>query len=315
MKFYLHFISPLLPHYWCRVAALLSQTSRDHRCGRVTWQVLPPCWSSRLAGAHERHAFGPPLWSSCQAGTRKAEGSVALPSGVQQRCPRAPTPEPGKGRRPKNRHSSKAKRVSALVSCLLPVLACLCRGFPGSGSLVLRPCPFGFLFVFVPPDVSFYWPRASRSSSRREGRRVRRRGTDPRTGTGRRPKDRLFQVPSITTFLRTSLCLTCSFPCTLLFIFRVCFGHCSGYLRHRQFHTQWYMTSPQVLSGFCRSPGEAQAALDGGRRSPFTLQGYRATCVSLVVLVKALVKLWISRGVIDLCRSLVFYTGFSLLDG
>ena len=49
--------------------------------------------------------------------------------------------------------------------------------------------------------------------------------------------------------------------------------------------------------------------------SLFTLQGYRATCVSLVVLVKALVKLWISRGVIDHCRSLVFYTGFLLLVG
>ena len=59
-----------------------------------------PSWSSHLAGAHERHAFGPQLWTSCPAGTRKAEGSAALPSGVQQRCPRAPTPEPDKGRRP-----------------------------------------------------------------------------------------------------------------------------------------------------------------------------------------------------------------------
>ena len=89
---------------------------------------------------------------------------------------------------------SGEKRVSALVSCLLPVLACLCRGFPGSGSLVLRPCTFGFLFVLVPPLVSFYWPRTSRSSSRREGHRVKRRGTDPRTGTGHRPKDRLLQA-------------------------------------------------------------------------------------------------------------------------
>ena len=95
LKFYLNFISPLLPHYWCRVAALLSQTSRDHRCGRVTWQVLPACWSSHLAGAHERNAFGPPLWSSCQAGTRKAEGSVALPAGTDPRTgQRAPTQEP-----------------------------------------------------------------------------------------------------------------------------------------------------------------------------------------------------------------------------
>ena len=88
-------------------------------------------------------------------------------------------------------------------------------------------------------------------------------GADPRTG--------FFRYHLCTTFLRTSLCLTCSFPCTLLFIFRVCFGHCSGYLRHQQFHTQWYKTSPQVLSGFCRSPGEAQADLDGGRRSRWSL--------------------------------------------
>ena len=108
---------------------------------------------------------------------------------------RAPTQGPGKGRRPKNRHSSKAKSVSALVSCLLPVLACLCRVSPGSGSRVPRLCPFGFLFVLVPPHVFFYWPRASCSSSQREGRRVKRTGTDPRTGTGRRPKDRLLQVP------------------------------------------------------------------------------------------------------------------------
>ena len=125
--------------------------------------------------SHKRHAFGPQLWTSCPAGT-------ALPSRVQQRCPRAPSPEPCKGRRPKNRHSKKRRNVF-----LLWFLACLCRGFPGSRSLVLRPCPFGFLFVFVPPHVSFYWPRASCSSSQREGRRVKPRGTDPRTGLFRYP--------------------------------------------------------------------------------------------------------------------------------
>ena len=169
--------SPLTPHYWCRVAALLSQTSRDHSCGRVTWQVL---------------MRGTPLDHRCG---RVAQLALERRR-VQWHCPRAPTPEPGKGHRPKNRRVaklalerrrvqqrcpraptpepafSKAKSGSARVFCLLPVLACLCRGFPGSGSLVLRPCPFGFLFVFVPPDVSFYWPRASRSSSQREGRRV-----------------------------------------------------------------------------------------------------------------------------------------------
>ena len=218
----------------------------------------------------------------------------------QWHCPRAPTPEPGKGHRPRNPHSSKAKRVSALVSCWFRV-----AGFSG-------PVPSGSSLFFVLPHVSFCWPRASRSSSRREG-------TDPRTGTGRRPKDRLFQVPSVYDFLAYLVCLTCSFPCTLLFIFRVCFGHCSGYLRHRQLRTQWYKTSPHVLSGFLSLSWRSTGCL-GWRKtlsmvSPFTLQGYRATCVSLVVLVKALVKLWISRGVIDHCRSLVFCTGFLLLVG
>ena len=219
----------------------------------------PQLWSSHLAGAHERQAFDHRCGRVAKLALEKAEGSVALPSGHRP-------PEPGKGRRPKNRHSSKAKRVSALVSCL-PVLACLCRGFPGSGSLVL---------FFVPPHVSFHWPRASRSSSRREGRRVKRRGTDPRTGTGRRPKDRLFQVPLyVRLSCVASLCLTCSFPSSLLFIFPRMLWALQWLSR-----TQWYKTSPQVLSGFCRSPGEAQAALDERRRfrwsSPFILQGYRS---------------------------------------
>ena len=73
------------------------------------------------------------------------EGSVALPSGADPRTgQRAPTQGPA---------ITKAKRVSARVFCLLPVLACLWRGFPGSGSLVLRPCPFGFLFGFWFPLV------------------------------------------------------------------------------------------------------------------------------------------------------------------
>ena len=141
----------------------------------------PQSWSSHVAGAHERHAFGPLLWLSCQAGTRKAEGSAALPSRVQQRCPRAPSPEPCKGRRPKNRHS-KRRIVFVLVS------------WPACAGAFLVPCPW---FSGPAPSgsfyVSFHWPRASRSSSQREGRRVKlRMGTVPRTGTGHRPKDRLF---------------------------------------------------------------------------------------------------------------------------
>ena len=41
------------------------------------------------------------------------------------------------------------------------------------------------------PVQSFLWPWASCSSSLREGRRVKRRGADPRTGTGHRFEERL----------------------------------------------------------------------------------------------------------------------------
>ena len=212
---------------------------RDHRCGQVTWQVLPllwsshlagtghmgsgsgegvpldllpalylsvdapllvqsgsatlpnlsrpQSWSSHLAGAHERHAFGPQLWTSCPAGTRKAEGSAVLPSGTDPRTgQRAPTQEPA---------ISKAKSVSARVFCLLPVLACLCLVSPGSGSRVPRPCPFGFLFVLVPPHVSFYW-RGRRvpapggrdvGSSAVATTQEPAQGADPKTGSFRYP--------------------------------------------------------------------------------------------------------------------------------
>ena len=182
----------------------------------------PQLWSSHLAGAHERHAFGPQLWTSCPAGTRKAEGSAALPSGVQQRCPRAPTPEPGKGRRPKNRHSSKTKRVSARVFCLLPVLACLWRGFPGSGSLVLRPCPFGFLFVLF--RLMFLFLGRGRHVPAPSGRDVGSSagaptqepelGTDPRTG--------FFRYPSTYVFLVYFVAPALFFPFLFATLFRVC---------------------------------------------------------------------------------------------
>ena len=49
-----------------------SNLSNDHVLGE------PPSWRSR----EERLR---PVWSSCQAGTQKAEGSVALPSGADPR--------------------------------------------------------------------------------------------------------------------------------------------------------------------------------------------------------------------------------------
>ena len=266
LKFYLHFISLLTPHYWCRVAALLSQNlSRpplwskspvrcSHRAGRVTWQGL---------------MRGTPLDHRCG---RVAKLALERRR-VQWHWSRAPTPEPGKGRRPENQHSSKAKRVSALVSCFF--LPCPGLPLPGlswfqvavSPALSLRvPLCFLFRLVFLSTGRGRHAPAPGGrdvGSNARAPTQEPVQGADPRTG--------FFMYHLCTNFLRTSLCLTCSFPCTLLFIFRVCFGHCSSYLRHRRFHTQWYKTSPQVLSGFCRSPGEAQAALDGGRRSRWSL--------------------------------------------
>ena len=90
-------------------------------------------------------------------------GSAALPSGTDPRTgQRAPTQEPA---------ISKAKSGSARVFCLLPVLACA-GAFLVPGRWFSGPAPSGSCLFFVPPDVSFYWPRASRSSSQREGRRV-----------------------------------------------------------------------------------------------------------------------------------------------
>ena len=186
---------------------------RDHRCGQVTWQVLPPLWSSHLAGkGHMGSGLGrrgyhltfylhfissvdapllvqsssatlpnlsrPQSWSSHMAGAHERQAfdhrcgrvaklvlerrrvSAALPSGVQQRCPRAPTPEPSKGRRPKNRHSQKrfVKRPWSLVPCLSLGF------FPGLGSLVLFPGPcvflsaFSFCFFSLTAGVMFQLP-------------------------------------------------------------------------------------------------------------------------------------------------------------
>ena len=273
----------------------------------------PQLWASHQAGAHERQAFAHRCGRVAKLALERRR--------VQQRCLRAPTPEPGEVRRPKNQQSQRQNVfLPWCPSCLFPVLTCLCRGFPCSGSLVSPALP-----LWVP--LCFLFCLMFLSIGR--GRRVPAptRGT-PGQAQWHRPKNRhraptqglaFAGIPLRTDLLCTSSRLACSFPCTLLFIFRVCFGHCTGYLRHRQLRTQWYKTSPQVLSGFLSLSWRSTGCL-GWRKtlsmvSPFTLQGYRATCVSLVVFVKALVKLWISRGVIDHCRSLVFYTGFLLLVG
>ena len=97
-------------------------------------------------GAQERNAFDRLFGGRVPVGTGKAEGSV--------HCPRAPTPEPSKGRRPKNRHSQKpfVKRPWSLVSCL-SWFAWAGGSFPLS--LVLFPGPCVFLSA-VFPSVSFH---------------------------------------------------------------------------------------------------------------------------------------------------------------
>ena len=92
LKFYLHFISPLLPHYWCRVGATLPNLSRpplwsshpgrcSHRAGRVTWQGL-------MRGTLLDHRCG----RVAKLALERRRGSVALPSGTDPRTgQRAPT--------------------------------------------------------------------------------------------------------------------------------------------------------------------------------------------------------------------------------
>ena len=170
-----------------------------------------------------------PSWHSKGGGFSSAAlgGSAALPSGTDPRTgQRAPTQEPAllKGE-----------------TCFCPgVLSSPCPGLPVAGLSWFRVAgspalPLRVPVCFVPPDVSFPWPRASRSSSQREGRRVKRRGTDPRTGTGHRPKDRLFQVPLSTyVFLVYFVAPALFFPFLFATLFsRMClsFGMLSGYPR------------------------------------------------------------------------------------
>ena len=114
------------------------------------------------------------------------------------------------GRRPKNRAkgSDHTTVIHKNEKCNgLGVRCPACPGWPGWGffpglvSLVL----FSFLRVsvcfFLSPSVSFHWLRATRSSSGWEGRRVKRTGTDPRTGGGADPRTGFFRCPSTYAFL------------------------------------------------------------------------------------------------------------------
>ena len=104
-------------------------------------------------------------------------------------CPRAPTPEPSKGRRPKNRHSQKrfVKRPWSLVSCLswfawLGVLSRARVSGPLSGSQRVSVC-FFLLFLFI--DRGRHVPAPGGrgvGSIARAPTQVPVQGTDPRTG-------------------------------------------------------------------------------------------------------------------------------------
>ena len=130
--------SPLTPHYWCRVAALLSQTSRDHSCGRVTPQV---------------HTRGTPLDHSCG---RVAQRALERRR-VQQRCPRGFS-SAALGRRPQNRAKGADPRTGTpkkgeTFSVLVSWPACP-GAFLVSGPWFSGPAPSGsglfwFRLVFL----------------------------------------------------------------------------------------------------------------------------------------------------------------------
>ena len=147
----------------------------------------PQSWSSHLAGAHERQAFDHRCGRVAKLALERRR--------VQQRCPRAPTPEPGKGRRPKNRQSQRRKvflpgcSVFSLSwpacawSLLIPV-----RGFPGpapSGSSLFW---FRHMFLFIGRGRRVPAPSGRDvGSSAWAPTQEPAQGADPRTGFYRYP--------------------------------------------------------------------------------------------------------------------------------
>ena len=162
----------------------------------------PPLWSSHLAGAHERHAFDQ-AGRVAKLALKKAEGSVALPSGADPRteqsetqclCSQGADPrteQQRKGADPRT-GSLNAKSETILVSCFLPVLAgCAGVFFLDSGRRFSCPGPCVFLSVFLPSflavGVMFQLPAGWTSGQTHV----------------RRPKNWPFQVSSFTLYVLT----------------------------------------------------------------------------------------------------------------
>ena len=170
---------------------------------------------------------------------------------VQQRCPRAPTPEPGKRAPTQEPAISKAKSVSALVSCLLPVLARLCRGFPGSGSPPSGSCLFWFRLVFLSTGRGRHVPAPSgRDVGSNSGAPTQEpvQGADPRTGFyGYSLTYVGFAVLSPQTRYSTSSRLSWSFPSCRTLLYGVP-GHNRGEWRRRH-SPQGHKGGPAVMLG------------------------------------------------------------------
>ena len=143
LTFYLHFyLSDVAPLLVQSSSATLANLSRPH------------LWSSHLAGARERQAFDHRCGRVAKLALERRR--------VQQRCPRAPTPEPGKGRRPKNQQSQRGK-------VFLPGCSVFSLSWPACAWSLL--VPVRWFSGPAPSGFSLFWFRLMFLSIGR-GRRV-----------------------------------------------------------------------------------------------------------------------------------------------
>ena len=185
-------------------SATLPNLSKD-QAGRVAWQVL---------------MSGKPLDHSCG---RVAQRALERRR-VQQRCPRGFS-SAALGHRPQNRAkgadprtgSPKRRKVFLPGGSVFSLSWPACAGaFLVPGRWFSGPAPSGSGLFWFRLVFYFNWPRASRSSSQREGRRVKLRGTDPRTG--------LFRYPSTYGFVVCLVALVYLVALALLFPFLFVFS-------------------------------------------------------------------------------------------